>query len=444
MKAYPKYKPSNIEWIGEIPENWEVKKLKYLSIKNVQYGLNIGSEFYLNNGIRFLRTTDIDDKGNLSDEGVFLSEKEVESNYILNIGDFLISRSGTIGRAYVHQKNDIKYSYAGYLVRFCFNNIYLSKFIYYFTKTTIFFNWLNMNSIEATIGNVNGQKYANFSIQLPPNNELNHIVTYLDDRTQKIGSLIEKKQKLIDLLKEERLAIINQAITKGLNPNAPMKDSGIEWLGEIPKHWEAKRLKYVSYINPIKSNMKPEKSPEDLVTFLPMEKVSEDGQIDIEIKRPIKDLLNGFTYFEENDVIVAKITPCFENGKGALIRNLGSKVGFGSTEFHVLRTRENIIIKEYLYYLTKSDFFMKLGESSMTGAAGQKRVPTSFLDNFVTCFPNELEEQNLIVNFIENEMTKNDNIIAKIEKEIALLQEYHTALISEVITGKIDVRGEAV
>ncbi len=136
---------------------------------------------------------------------------------------------------------------------------------------------------------------------------------------------------------------------------------------------------------------------------------------------------------------MAKITPCFENGKGALIKNLGSKIGFGSTEFHVLRPREKIVIKELIYYITKSDFFMKLGESLMTGAAGQKRVPNSFLDNFVTCYPKELEEQPQIVNFIENEMTKNDHIIAKIEKEIALLQEYRTSLISEVVTGKIDV-----
>lgn len=412
MKAYPKYKSSNIEWIGEIPENWGIKKLKYLSTKNVQYGLNIGSEFYINDGIRFLRTTDIDNKGNLSEEGVFLSEKEVESNYILNIGDFLISRSGTIGRAYVHQKNDIKYSYAGYLVRFCFNNIYVSKFVYYITKTTLFFNWLNMNSIEATIGNVNGQKYANFSIQLPPNNELNHIVTYLDDRTQKIDALIEKKQKLIDFLKEERTATINQAVTKGLNPDVPMKDSTIEWMGEIPKHWEVKKLKYVANL----------KSGE----FINAENINSIGTYPVLGGNGLRGYTNTFTH-EGNYILIGR--------QGALCGNINLSEGkFYATEHAVVVT---IVDKSETIWLAELLHAMNLNQYSQ--ASAQPGLAVESIKNLLIPSPS-YKEQKEIKSFVNSENERIKSTILKIENEIALLQEYRIALISEVVTGKIDVR----
>ena len=108
--------------------------------------------------------------------------------------------------------------------------------------------------------------------------------------------MIADKKRLLELYEEEKTAIINQAVTKGINPDAPMKDSGIEWLGEIPEHWEVKRLKYVAKINPTKKAKY--KDSDDLVTFLPMEKVGENGTYDCNIKKPISDLWNGFTYFE--------------------------------------------------------------------------------------------------------------------------------------------------
>ena len=170
------------------------------------------------------------------------------------------------------------------------------------------------------------------------------------------------------------------------------KDSGIEWIGEIPKHWQIKKLKYVCSINPSKSATSLELDEEQLVTFLPMEKVSENGNIEIDIKKTVKELRNGFTFFTEHDVVVAKITPCFENGKAAYLQNLGSPLGFGSTEFHVLRGHKGELLNPFLYYVTKSNLFMELGEASMTGAAGQKRVPTSFLQNYLLPHPSAIEE----------------------------------------------------
>lgn len=137
LRKYPAYKDSGIEWIGEIPEHWNNTKTKYLSDEPVQYGLNISGDNYVDEGIRFIRTTDIDDFGCIQDEGVYLSENDVEPCYVLKEGDFLISRSGTIGRGYVHSKKG-KYSYAGYLVRFKFKDIATSKYFFYITQTDRF------------------------------------------------------------------------------------------------------------------------------------------------------------------------------------------------------------------------------------------------------------------------------------------------------------------
>lgn len=209
------------------------------------------------------------------------------------------------------------------------------------------------------------------------------------------------------------------------------KDSRIEWIGEIPEGWEVKKLKYVTEINPIRDRTINPNS-EELVTFLPMEKVGENGEIDCEIKKPISDLWTGFTFFKKNDVIIAKITPCFENGKGALLNNMETEIGFGSTEFHVLRAKEKLY-SGFLYYITKSEVFMKTGEAFMTGSAGQKRVPTDFISDFALAFPN-ISEQRVIATFLDRKTAEIDHLITYKEKLIALYEEDKKAIINQVIT----------
>jgi restriction endonuclease S subunit len=169
-----------------------------------------------------------------------------------------------------------------------------------------------------------------------------------------------------------------------------------------------------------------------------MEMVSEEGTVDSSCKKPIVELWKGFTYFENGDTIVAKITPCFENGKGALIEEMGSKIGFGSTEFHVLRPSV-LIQPKFLFYLTKTHIFRKMGETMMYGAAGQKRVPASFLEEYVLGLP-PMEEQIQIVRYLDDVLARIKYIAVKAQKEIDLFQEYRLSLISEIVTGKIDIR----
>lgn len=156
-----------------------------------------------------------------------------------------------------------------------------------------------------------------------------------------------------------------------LKPYPAMKDSGVKWLGDAPAHWRVWRLKHAAALNPTRTESRNSLLPDTAVTFLPMERVRSDGQIDPRETSPASKVWNGFTYFRRDDVLVAKITPCFENGKGAHLHSLPTAIGFGSTEFHVLRAKP-FVLPQFLYRLTTASEFRKLGTDAMTGATGQQ------------------------------------------------------------------------
>ena len=170
-----------------------------------------------------------------------------------------------------------------------------------------------------------------------------------------------------------------------------------------------------------------------------MEKISVDGKIDCSIKRDIQEVCQGFTYFAKGDVIIAKITPCFENGKGAFLSELETPFGFGTTELFVLRP-SNAIAGMFLRYVCSSRRFLELGSQHMSGAAGQQRVQSSFLKNYELGLP-PIKEQQIILTHIEKETALIDKTISRTEREIELIQEYRSRLVSDVVTGKLDVRG---
>jgi len=220
-----------------------------------------------------------------------------------------------------------------------------------------------------------------------------------------------------------------------MKPYTENKESGIEWLGEVPKQWNIKRLRFLSKINPSKAEVG--KLPGDFkVAFVPMESIMEYGGIKQEEERLLSDVYNGYSYFREGDVIVAKITPCFENGKGTLCENFKNYIGFGTTELHVIRTND-LLDSKFFFYLSVSMPFRKIGEANMYGAAGQKRVPEEFIKNFRVPYPS-MKEQKSIAHFLDRETSRIDKLIEKKQKQIELLQEKRSALISHVVTKGLD------
>ena len=216
------------------------------------------------------------------------------------------------------------------------------------------------------------------------------------------------------------------------------KDSGIEWIGPVPKEWVIKRLKFVADINPPRL---PGMADEAQCVFIPMEAMNSDGTFDQSCRRPVAEVKTGFTCFAKDDVIFAKITPCFENGKGALLAGLATDVGFGSTEFHVLRMRKGRTVPRFLYYLTVSGAFRRLGEAFMQGVAGQKRVTNDFVCDFVAGIPSPVEQEQ-IADFLDRKTSQIDDLIAKKQRMIEFLKEERAAVINQAVTKGLDAKVE--
>ena len=208
------------------------------------------------------------------------------------------------------------------------------------------------------------------------------------------------------------------------------KDSGIPWLGKVPEHWEVKRLRFTVNLNPVKSELD---IPEDtLVSFIPMEAVNFDKNLTLTEERNLDEVYKGYTYFKNGDVVLAKITPCFENGKSAIAQNLTNGIAFGTTELHVLRSQDSIN-NHFLYYLIKSDSFMKIAESEMYGAGGQKRVPEEFIKNFLIGLP-PYYEQTAIAHYLDTKLGEIDALIDKQQTLLEKLAEQRTAVITHAVT----------
>ena len=213
------------------------------------------------------------------------------------------------------------------------------------------------------------------------------------------------------------------------------KPSGIEWLEKIPANWDAKRLRFIVETG-ITKREATDLDPEIEVSFVPMEAVREYGGIDLDSTKPLADVVEGYTYFRNGDVIVAKITPCFENGKGALATGLCNDVGFGTTELHVLRASFRVDL-HFLLYLTFSHHFRRIGAASMYGAGGQKRISDDFVRDFRHPVPS-LSEQRAIADFLDRETAKIDALVARKARLSELLQEKRTALITRAVTRGLD------
>ncbi|MFW5781063.1 MAG: restriction endonuclease subunit S [Bacteroidota bacterium] len=300
MNKYEKYKDSGVEWIGEIPEHWEVKKIKHCCNVKARVGWKgLKSNEFLSVGFSYLVTgSDFKNDSVVWDKCYHIGkERYDEDPYIqLKNEDLLITKDGTIGKlAIVRNLDKPACLNSGIFVIRSFYDNFTTEFLFWMLKSRNFRLFNEFTSYGSTIQHLYQNVFVEFSFPYPLYHEQTTIATYLDRKTTEIDELIADKQRLLELYEEEKKAIINEAVTKGLDKNVPMKDSGVEWLGEIPKHWEVKRIKHIARVNP---NKEPEiKNFGEEVVFLPMEKVSEDGQYNDEVKKTVQELWNGFTFF---------------------------------------------------------------------------------------------------------------------------------------------------
>ncbi len=367
--AFTKEFKTSISFVEKFSSKYPLHKLGELIKGQPQYGANEKAiEGNPQTDYRYIRITDINDDGSLNDD--WKTAERVEKQYILEEGDILFARSGaTAGKAFYYKNVCGKALYAGYLIRFKFDDTKaMPLYVYNLLCSNEYKDWVINTKGGTARQNINSQQYCSFEIPLPPM-----------DVQKKIAEECKKIDKEV-VEDNEQIRNIEVTISKMM----------LEVEGNTQKI-----QKLCSSINPSKSDVNLlDKSM--LVSFVEMSSVSNDGYIELMVDKPLAEVRKGsYTYFTEGDIIIAKITPCMENGKCALATGLKNGIGFGSSEFHVFRANAKLINNVYLFaYLNRKEIRSKAAEV-MTGSSGHRRVPISFYEDLEIPVPS-MDKQMLI------------------------------------------------
>lgn len=445
MKTYEKYKDSGIEWIGEIPEHWETLKIKQLAVGENTLFLDgdwIESKniIFDEGDYRYITTGNIGE-GKYKEQGnTYITQETFEELNCLEVytNDLVISRlNHPLGRTCIipDLNNKIVTSVDNVVLRP--NKKYSKEFLNCFFSNSKYFDFTKLEGRGATMQRISRTILANIKIVLPPTKEeQTAIANYLDKKTAEIDQLIAEKEQLVALYQEEKTAIINQAVTKGINPDVKLKDSGIEWLGDIPEHWEDIRLKYLgNFINGYSFKSTDFKSSGVRVLKISnIQHMSIDWSDESFIDEEFYDTKSDFRVLQ-NDLVFALTRP---------IISTGIKVALMDSDEKILLNQRNSIFRpkmkmtKWIYFILLSSRFVQEFDKQIDKTGQQPNISSNDIGEISIPVPPK-EEQTEIVQHIENESERIDAKIAKAEKYINLLTEYRTALISEVVTGKIKV-----
>ena len=412
MKRYPEYKESGVEWIGKIPAHWEIGKIKHIA-------------------------TFINQKSTPETDAIKISPENVESE----TGKVLDLYSSYDSTGVKFQAGDVLFNklrvylskvvfteYSGYslgemiVIKPSLQDS--GKHLFYLMLSCRFIEYCNSVSEGVKMPRTDVDDILNAQIPLTSDQEQTQIAAFLDHKTGQIDELIRIKERRIELLQEQRTALINQAVTKGLDPNVEMKSSGVEWIGKIPKHWKMEKIKYIATFVSEKS------IPEtDAIKISPENVVSETGKV--------LDFYSSYdavgVRFQTGDVLFNKL------------RVYLNKVVFAEYDGYSLG--EMIVIRptsqdtgKYLFYLMLSSRFIEYCNSISYGV----KMPRTAVDDILnTQIPMALDqEQTQIANFLNHKTEQIDDLISTEHQKIELLKEYRQSLISEAVTGKIDVQNE--
>ena len=443
MKRYDSYKDSGIDWIGEIPEDWNIKRIKHTTYVKGRIGWQgLKSEEFreVSDSIVVTGTDFKSGKIDWTSAYQIPIDRYNEDPFIqLKENDLLITKDGTIGKvAIVKNMPKIATLNSGVFVVRPNTEDYIPEFMFWILNSEVFSSFYNYNKSGSTIQHLYQNVFNEFKFTCPPIFEQQLISKFLDAKTFEIETLIQKKKQLIALLKEERTAIINHAVTKGINPKVNLKDSGVEWIGEIPEHWT-----YVS----LKRLVKVKDGTHDTPEY-----VDNNSQSFPFITT--KDIVQNSVSFEKCKYISKEdfmnINKRSDVKKGDIIMPMIGTVGSPivvetSREFSI---KNLALIKSSKFldmYFLKYFFECRIINDQLkllTSGGVQNFISLGDLRNIKIPKMSIIEQVN-ITNYLNNKTFEICSIISKTEKEINLMQEYKTALISEAVTGKIDVR-EAV
>lgn len=415
MKRYETYKDSGAEWIGEIPESWKGVNLKWIS--NITKGKKPKVDFD-ENGENLLPYLSMEFLRGKTSNPTYAS---IEEKGLVHIddGDILILWDGSKAGEIVKAKKGILSSTMAKIE--INDNNFESNYLNYLLKLGE--RHVQQHTIGMGIPHVSGDILKMLPMLVPSPKEQTQIAAYLDHKTGLIDSIIAQKEALIKKLKEQRQTIINEAVTKGLNPDVKLKDSGIEWLGEIPEHWEVVKLKYLVNHSTAKGNGNSELK-------IALENIeSGTGRL---LRNDEKEFEGDLKIFEKDDILFNKLRPYLS--KVLIAPEDGECV----SELLVFKARQKKVFYKFLFHRLSSEQIISIVDSSTYGA----KMPRASID-FILELPipvPDIIEQETISDFINKNQRKIDISSNKLKLSIQKLKEYRQSLISEAVTGKIDVR----
>lgn len=443
-QKYDNYKDSGIDWLGRIPEHWVVSRLKFLG--NSVIGLTYDPEEIVDNsdeGTLVLRANNIQD-GKLVDNNPIYVNKIIPPKLKLNTGDILIcSRNGSrhlVGKNAVITQSFENSSFGAFMT------VFRSKYWNYLSKvlhSEIFTSQSNLY-LTTTINQLTISTLNNLLVPFPTDEKERETITnFLDKEVSRIDTLIEKKQQFIVRLKEKRLAVISNAVTKGINADAKLKPSGIDWLGDIPEHWEVKKLKF--NVLKVGSGITPSGGSsaylEEGIPLIRSQNVYSDGL-------RLKDVvyIDSDTHLSMSNSMIKP--------KDVLLNITGASLGrsyyveeniFDEANVNqhvcIIRPNQNLYYR-FLHLLMISESGQTQIWNNQTGS-GREGLNFEAIKNFIFAFPPATTEQISITKTIESELKRIDELLTKTELALSKLEEYKTSLISSAVTGKIKVTESA-
>lgn len=423
-------KDSGIEWIGEIPCDWSIAPLK--RIASIQTG----------------STPSKTDEAILYSNEIglpWIKAENLGSNYpIIKTKEYLTDDGSKIGRTFA--QNTVYVCCIASVGKVGYSTIPAScnqqinalsfknfdwKYGYYMTCSQETEYLLNASGNVMKI--LNSEKQSMIMCPIPPLPEQHRIADFLDRKCAEIDRVLEKTRASIEEYKKLKQSVITQAVTKGVRGEREMKDSGIEWIGEIPAEWKISRIKYVSSFEPPCDTSRL--SPDSVITYTPMEYIKNGYYVPN--TATLSSLSTSLTSYQSGDIVMAKVTPCFENGNISIMNNLSSAFGLGSSELFVFRAKS--IHTQFLFYWLRNNRFVQTACSTMTGTGGLKRVSSLFVKDSSLAVPPE-SEQIEIANYLDKKCSEIDTLISKKEQFITELESYKKSLIYEYVTGKKEVQ----
>lgn len=421
----------------QVPNEWEVTKLNLIAdLRRGPFGGALKVDSFVPEGYAVYEQQHAIHK-KLNNIRYFIDEKKYKEMQAFKIeeNDILLSCSGTIGESVIIPNNYKEgiINQALLRIRLLRQDLNLEYFKYYM-DSFLFQTLITDNSHGSAMKNIASMNVINkIPVPVPSEAEQEKIVFILNFKLKELDQAVDMKYKILELLEQQRQSIITEAVTKGLNPNVKMKDSGVEWIGEIPEHWNLSKVKYEAFIN--KNTLNENTDPFTEIEYIDIGSVNSKGEVlNKENYRFEGAPSRARRIINSGDTLISTVRTYL---KAITTVEIQQENLIASTGFAVLTPKENIRSK-YLGYIFKSSVYVDEIVSRSTGVS-YPAINASEIGSLELIFPS-VEEQNSIIEYLNRELNNVDSIIRLVENQIEKLKEYRQSLIYEAVTGKIDVR----